>query len=130
MPIDTPAAFLDFARERGLLSEDVLGQLAGDPTLPSDLDAFLTVLRDRGLVATDFSTDTPLPPEDESTDPPTCLLSDEPTDLPVVIPTAHPRHSKEPMSRGTMWAWAGVGAALWVVGLIVLGLWVGGCGSK
>jgi hypothetical protein len=129
MPIETPAAFLAFARERGLLSDEAIARLTGDPTLPADLDPFLETLRDRGLIATDFSNDKPPPADDESTDPPTGLLSDEPTDLPVVVPTAHPRHTKESMSRGTMWAWAGVGAALWVVGLTVLGLWVGGCGN-
>lgn len=129
MPFESPSAFLAFARERGLLSEEAVGQLAGDPTLPADIDAFLATLRDRGLLATDFTTDQAAPVDDESADPPTGLLSDEPTDLPVVVPAAHPRTSKDPMTRGTMWAWAGVGAAMWLVGLVVLGLWVGGCGK-
>jgi hypothetical protein len=128
MAFDSPAAFLTFARERGLLSDEAVDQLTGDPTLPADLDAFLAALRDRGLLATDFTTDPPAPAGDESADPPACLLTDEPTDLPVVVPASHPRHAKEPMSRQTMWAWAGVGAAMWVVGLVVLGLWLGGCG--
>lgn len=42
--------------------------------------------------------------------------------------TSPPRiHADPPMDRQTMWTWFAFGGALWLVGFLVLGIWLGGC---
>lgn len=84
------------------------------------------------------------PPIDEESPVPVPLLPDE-SEVVYVPPPLHaetagsdlanftpstspPRiHAEPPMDRQTMWTWFAFGGALWLIGFLVLAIWLGGC---
>lgn len=44
-------------------------------------------------------------------------------------PATRRRPPQPTMSRETMWKWIGIGGGMWLLGLLILGLWIGGCFS-
>ena len=141
MPFTSPAEYLAFARLNGILSAERIDELFADSSLPSQIDDFLIALKERGILASDVAVandsaeSIPLASAIEQTEPeevftPPALLEahdsfsslkSSPTSSPV-----QPRPVPQ-MSREKMWTWFIIGGALWLVGFLILGCWMGGC---
>ena len=97
-------------RERDAISLDQRSFLDSTPSEPSAIAELVPVPQDdagEAFVPDAVSLETPFAPS--------------PINSPVrtrVTP---------PMDRQTMWTWFVFGGALWLVGFLVLGIWLGGC---
>jgi hypothetical protein len=142
----TISEFRVWAASQGWLTADAAATLDGEslPALLDQLQAAGTITAEqRNLFAND-------PPSTES-----IVLSEEPMPL-LSVPAGHDdnpyvpesaetpgmiftnsaanpasppvrRVADKPMTREQMWTWIGVGGGLWMLGLIILGVWLGGC---
>ena len=139
-------------RQNDWLSAEQWAALETDAATPREPRAFLDLLRDRQILTAEQVASLTNP---VIVDEPT-LLSDEPMPL-ITVPLGHEdrpfipesievepepfvpplsssngtapvrRQTEKPMTRETMWTWIGLGGGFWLIGLIVLGLWLGGC---
>ena len=138
MAFASPAEFLAHARTSGALPPDCIDELLVDPSLPDTIDEFLAALKQRGILGSDpiegslvslVSVEGTLPvvavPHDESGEVFTPLAIPESEGS--FVPSPVRRRTDSQMTREKMWTWIAVGAGLWLVGFIILGVWLGGC---
>jgi hypothetical protein len=142
MTIDEAIASL---RAAGRLSDEQAAAIRADASVPREGGALAAWLTERNLgpvgrLESAVSAETAIPdeeptplqpvppghddrpfvPEDASS---SNLLTDTFDDSPV-----NRRRPPAPtMSRETMWKWIGIGGGMWLLGLLILGLWIGGC---
>ena len=106
----------------------------------------MIALRERGIIASDSVEDliavnatasesfpavemlTPADETGEAFTPAAIEELDEPF-VPTLNTTLKPtpRRTEPAMTREKMWTWFAIGGALWLIGFIILGVWLGGC---
>jgi hypothetical protein len=141
---ESAEVFLTRLRQSGLFPSDLLDELANGLTPDSTPEHILRQLQERGSLTPEQAAvfaNEPYPLSLEPVEPDAPQLTTVPDDGAgeVIVPdavvpdspfdTGAPARKRiePPMSRQTMWTWFAFGGALWLVGFLVLGIWLGGC---
>lgn len=137
---ESASELIDRARQSGLFPAELLEKLTQELTTETAPDQVRQHLHERGLLTPEqwnvFAGEISISVESEAQQ-----LVPVPNDDAgeAIVPTALPSESlfdtttparkrlEPPMNRQTMWTWFAFGGALWLVGFLVLGIWLGGC---
>lgn len=141
---ETAAEILARIRQSGLFPPDRLKEIEFGLTPDATPDQLLRLLQEREPLTSEqaavFANDT-IPVNIAPNEPDAPQLVTVPVDgageaiVPDAVEPDSPfetttpvrKRIEPPMSRQTMWTWFAFGGALWLVGFLVLGIWLGGC---